>query len=185
VTTERNDEKDISAEQPAPEEDAWIPRADGDKKRPGSDQRSSAQGEEASDRLRAVAADRAVSRYSFKPSQRISRQGDFERVYRAGRRIDAIDFIIYYHANGRECDRLGLSVGKRSIGKAVRRNRAKRVLRELFRRNPYPASSADRRRPAVDIVVVPRASLLVADFYELTQRWNGALREIEARLSSR
>jgi len=117
------------------------------------------------------------------PSQRIRRQRDFERVYRAGRKIDAVDFIVYYRANGRECDRLGLSVAKRRIGRAIRRNRTKRLLRELFRRNPHTAVSGDRCRPAVDIVVVPRASMLDAGFRELTQHWLDALRKIEARLN--
>jgi ribonuclease P protein component len=185
VTTETNDEKDISAEQPAPAEDARLPHPDEDQRRPRGAQRSSAQGEEASGRLTAAAADRAVSRFSFTSLQRIRLQSDFEKVYRGGRRIDAVDFVIYYRSNDRSCDRLGLSVARRRIGKAVRRNRAKRVIRELFRRNPYPVTPEARRRPAVDLVAVPLASLLDATFNELTKRWQGALREIEARLSRR
>ncbi len=125
----------------------------------------------------------AVREFSFKPLHRIRRQRDFERVYRAGAKIDAVDFIVYYRANGRERDRLGLSVAKRRIGGAVQRNRTKRLLRELFRRNPHTAVLGNRGRPAADIVVVPRASVLDSKFRELTQRWQEALRKIEAQLN--
>lgn len=54
--------------------------------------------------------------------------------------------------------RLGIAA-TRKLGGAVERNRAKRVIREVFRRNPTP--------PGFDIVVVPRRALFDATFSSL------------------
>ena len=54
-----------------------------------------------------------------------------------------------------ERTRLGIAA-TRKLGGAVERNRAKRLVREVFRRNPAP--------PGFDIVVVPRRALFDATF---------------------
>lgn len=41
-------------------------------------------------------------------------------------------FMICARTNGLDCPRLGLSVSKRFVGKAVQRNRIKRIIRESF-----------------------------------------------------
>jgi len=65
--------------------------------------------------------------------RRLSRSGDFERVYREGRSHASRYLVVY--AFPRVSDdaepRLGISVG-RKVGGAVDRNRVKRLLREAF-----------------------------------------------------
>ena len=51
--------------------------------------------------------------------------------------------------------RLGIAATKK-LGGAVERNRAKRVVREVFRQTANPAG--------LDIVVIPRRSLLTASY---------------------
>lgn len=129
-----------------------------------------------------------MRRFSFRPSQRIQRRSDFEKVYSARQRIDAGDFVIYYRANGRDYDRLGLSVAAKNIGGAVRRNRAKRILRELFRLmedRVTPEVAEESGATAVDLVVSPRASLLDAEHSVLVRRWLDAVKKIRARLSGK
>lgn len=70
----------------------------------------------------------------FPRAARLLRPGDFARVY-GRKRSAAAGPIVVYAAPNRCVDggtRLGLSVSRR-IGKAVVRNRWKRVLREAFR----------------------------------------------------
>lgn len=59
--------------------------------------------------------------------------GDFQRVYKRGRRAKGANFTAVVLENGTARTRLGLSVGKRFAKRAVDRNRARRLLREAFR----------------------------------------------------
>jgi ribonuclease P protein component len=67
--------------------------------------------------------------------RRLSRSGDFDRVYREGN-SRGNRFLVLYSFARREDEpggeaRLGLSVGRR-IGRAVQRNKVKRAIREAF-----------------------------------------------------
>jgi ribonuclease P protein component len=66
--------------------------------------------------------------------RRLSRSGDFDRVYREGNSRGNRFLVLYSFARreeARDGARLGLSVG-RKIGKAVTRNKVKRAIREAF-----------------------------------------------------
>ena len=116
-----------------------------------------------------------ASRSSFNPAQRLRRRQDFERVYRSRQKCNNKEFVVYYCANDLLLDRLGLTVSRR-FGGAVLRNRAKRLLRELFRTNTVAGVSG------ADLVVKPNRSLLETEFTELERRWRQTLRKIRKRL---
>jgi ribonuclease P protein component len=92
-------------------------------------------------------ADRARRR-----RRRLSRSGEFERVYREGRSHASRHLVVYAFPRSEGDDsepRLGVSVG-RKLGGAVERNRMKRLLREAF------WASADDLRASHDFVIVAR-----------------------------
>jgi ribonuclease P protein component len=68
--------------------------------------------------------------------------------------------------NGTEKARLGVSASRR-LGGAVLRNRAKRLIREVFRRNK-PAAG-------FDLVVIPKPELLEAPLPALEEDFRSAL----------
>ena len=75
-----------------------------------------------------------MNRYALPKTDLLRTTGEFQRVYRGGRRIWGNGFaIILLPTEGERC-RLGISVQKKT-GNAVRRNRIKRLFREVFRLN--------------------------------------------------
>ena len=87
--------------------------------------------------------------------RRLSRSGEFDRVYRDGS-SHATRYLVLYTFPRRDEERdevrLGVSVN-RKVGGAVERNRVKRILREAF------WTLADRLPPRHDFVIVARAEI--------------------------
>lgn len=71
--------------------------------------------------------------YTLDKSRRILRSGEYERIWREGRRYHTTHFVVIVNPGGVH-SRLGLTVS-RKVGNAVCRNQLKRWLRELFRHN--------------------------------------------------
>jgi ribonuclease P protein component len=87
--------------------------------------------------------------------RRLSRSGEFDRVYRDGSSTATRYLVLYTFPRkdeDREEVRLGVSVS-RKVGGAVERNKVKRALREAF------WGLADRLPPRHDFVIVARAEI--------------------------
>jgi ribonuclease P protein component len=75
-----------------------------------------------------------MKRLSFSKNKRLISNSQFKAVLARGRRLSNGVLMLYMARNDCEYSRLGVSVGK-SCGKAVVRNRLKRLMREAFRQN--------------------------------------------------
>src|SRR6187397_1897184 len=87
--------------------------------------------------------------------RRLSRSGEFDRVYRDGSSTATRYLVLYTFPRKdeeREEVRLGVSVN-RKVGGAVDRNKVKRALREAF------CGLSDRLPPKHDFVIVARAEI--------------------------
>ena len=69
--------------------------------------------------------------HGFARQARLLTSADFDRVIRTGRKAYTRNLIVFAVRGESQEVRLGLAIGKR-IGKAVSRNRWKRLLREVF-----------------------------------------------------
>jgi ribonuclease P protein component len=87
----------------------------------------------------------------FARNERIRRRVEYQRVYDKGVKTHCRLFTLFRLPNGLEISRLGIAA-TRKLGGAVVRNRARRLVREVFRRN--------KLAPGFDIVIVPKRELL-------------------------
>lgn len=60
---------------------------------------------------------------------------EFQYVYKKGKRYDGRFITVFVISNEGLHHRLGVTASKKAVGKAVHRNRTKRLLREAFRVN--------------------------------------------------
>ena len=71
---------------------------------------------------------------TFSRRERLLHSKDFERVFKEGRIKTGKLLVIRYLRNDLDVSRIGITVGKRH-GNAVKRNRMKRLIREVYRLN--------------------------------------------------
>jgi ribonuclease P protein component len=92
---------------------------------------------------------------------RLVRRGEFDAVYRAGKRRSSSHFTVLFRANELPQSRFGFSI-KKALGGAVVRNRIRRRLREVVRCHRLEIPSG------WDIVIHPKSSVARAEFAALT-----------------
>jgi ribonuclease P protein component len=112
----------------------------------------------------------------FGRSKRLRRPGEFQRVFQQGRSVADDVLVVYGVANDLGRGRLGLSIG-RKLGNAPQRNRWKRVIREVYRRNASTAAG-------LDIVLIPRRAAK-CDYADLAVRVPRLIERLKKRLSQR
>jgi ribonuclease P protein component len=94
-----------------------------------------------------------VSNAKFRPAERVRRRPDYQRVYENGSKTGGRYSTVFLLRNSGGPGRLGIAATKK-LGGAVQRNRAKRLIREVFRRNKVAQG--------YDVVVIPKRPLLNA-----------------------
>ena len=90
-------------------------------------------------------------------NRRINRGKEYGYLYKNGRRITGKYLIIFVKENNLENNRFGIVTSKK-IGNAVIRNRAKRQIREVIRKN------LQLIRPGSNIIIVARFNIKEVDF---------------------
>lgn len=91
----------------------------------------------------------------FAPGEHVRKRADFELIYKTGFKRSGRLMTMFTRERETGPARLGIAA-TRKMGAAVERNRAKRLVRELFRHNK-PVT-------ATDVVVVPRREMLAAPY---------------------
>ena len=107
----------------------------------------------------------------FSHADRLKKRYEFRRVQLSGRRIHTPHFLIVVQPNALDNTRLGITVTKK-VGTAVQRNRIKRVVREVYRRNRtlFPASH--------DVVFIAKREARGIDYDSLLGELRRAARKL-------
>jgi ribonuclease P protein component len=107
----------------------------------------------------------------FRPEQHLRLQTDFRNLRTQGRRIDGGAFTLWWRSRdvaGTATPlpvRVGVVASIASVGPAVRRNAAKRRLREIFRRHQTLVP------PGTDLLLVARSALNRLEFREVEAKF--------------
>lgn len=72
---------------------------------------------------------------AFTRQERLVKTKDFRKVYKAGRSYRSNFVVLRLLPNATLVNRIGFSISAKSVKKAFRRNRIKRLFREAYRRN--------------------------------------------------
>jgi ribonuclease P protein component len=104
------------------------------------------------------------------PARRIRRRVEFQRVFDAGRRAHGRYLTIIAAPAPGPDSRIGI-VASKKLGGAVVRNRAKRLIREVFRTQDGPVQASD-------LVIIPKASALQVVAREVVNDYRIVLRRL-------
>jgi ribonuclease P protein component len=112
----------------------------------------------------------------FRPDQHLRRQNDIRTVRAQGRRLECKPFTVWWRtrsdAEPAAGPRLCVAASIAAVGPAVQRNRAKRRVREIFRRHQ------DLLPPSCDLLIVVRSAVNRRPFPELERNFVEACEKI-------
>ncbi|HZZ19593.1 MAG TPA: ribonuclease P protein component [Opitutaceae bacterium] len=106
----------------------------------------------------------------LRPGQHLRRQSDIRDVRQKGTRLDCRAFTIWHMAGNVETPerRACFVASTQAVGKAILRNRAKRRLREVFRRHQQLLPKS------CDLLMVARAQVNTWDMVQLERVFSEA-----------
>ena len=161
--------ENISTEQSPTGEETRISGADGDEKRARGVGAPSGEGAQTPDSASLLKPD-----FRLPKEHRLRKPREFRQVYENGKRYDGRFVSAFVLPNEFQNHRLGITASRKGVGKAVFRNRAKRLLREAFRLSKIELNKLGGR---YDFVLNARRSLLsvkmqapLADFQKIIER---------------
>ena len=98
-----------------------------------------------------------VARQTLPKQSRLSARAEFQKIYALGQRYDGRLMAAFLRKNDLPVHRLGVTASTKAIGKSVDRNRARRLLREVFRRSRSDLNALGQQ---YDWVINAKRSLL-------------------------
>ena len=159
--------ENVPTQQPPPCEKARFQSEDGDQKRSRSIETPPCEGPQTPDGS-------ALLSFKLPKAARLAKPAEFRRVYEQGRRFEGRFMTVFILPNENTVHRLGITASKKAIGKAVKRNRAKRLLRESLR---LSRAELDAISVKYDWVLNARRSLLrvkldkpLAEFRQIAEK---------------
>ena len=104
----------------------------------------------------------------LRKDERLRKSRDFRVIAKEGDRRHTRNFLVISRRNDVKFCRVG-AVASKQVGKAVERNRVKRLIREFFRRNK------DKLLPGTDYIIVGRKGAQDLDYGQVVQELSPVL----------
>ena len=114
---------------------------------------------------------------SLRPHERIRKKSDFLSIYKKGNRFRGKYFNLVYLSNELNHSRMA-AVASKKVGNAVKRNKAKRWMRVLYRRKKELLNDTQ------DLVMIAKSEILATTWSELEKEYLKAIRFINKRSQS-
>jgi ribonuclease P protein component len=111
---------------------------------------------------------------SLRPQERIRKQSDFARIYEGGSRYRGRYFNLVYLTNDLNFSRMA-SVASKKVGNAVKRNKVKRWMRALFRRNK------DMLNASFDLIMIAKPGMPDSTWNEIMDEYKKALQHLNKK----
>ena len=113
----------------------------------------------------------------MKKTVTIKQNHEFRRLYNKGKSAVTPSMVVYCRKSRLPHNRLGITVSTK-LGCAVKRNRARRRLRELFR------LAQPRLKQGYDVVIVARTRAVTIEHRKLQADFDRAMRELDLLLEA-
>jgi len=101
-------------------------------------------------------------RFTLSKNERLRKDKEFKRVFDHGRSLGGLTVAFYFLENDLGYPRAGFIASKKVSKRAVDRNRAKRLMREVFRLNKH------KLKP-YDIIFIARKGILGKKYSEVEE----------------
>jgi len=98
--------------------------------------------------------------YKFTKKERLHLTRDFKKVYDLGKAYHSKKLVLFVLHTSNSIRRIGFVAGKK-VGKAVKRNKVKRLFREVYRLNK------NRLISGIDLVVVAKKDAVEISFKDI------------------
>ena len=120
----------------------------------------------------------------FRAEQHVRRQTDIRSVREKGRRVDCGAFTVWWkqREHGAETinvPRVCVIASSKAVGPAVRRNRARRRLREVFRNQQHHA------HPGCDLLLIARDTTNAWPLSQLESKFIAACQQISGAVEKK
>lgn len=109
-----------------------------------------------------------------KSKYKIRKGWEYRHIYKIGRRKANRYLVLYFVETNLGYSRIGLSVS-RKLGNAVKRNRVKRLIREIVRADDYSLL----KEASMDMVVVARQGMVGVKLCEAREAFTNLARSVE------
>jgi ribonuclease P protein component len=111
---------------------------------------------------------------SLRPQERIRKQSDFARIYKNGSRYRGRYFNLVYLTNDLNHSRIA-SVASKKVGNAVKRNKVKRWMRALFRRNKGLLNAS------LDLIMIAKPGMPDSNWNEILDEYRNAVHSLNKK----